>query len=306
MGWKTINGRSYYYSCERVRGRVVTTYRGAGEFAGLVAKLESYDALRRGIAREEAKASYEAERANVRQEDAEVAQLDATLARLADAEMEDAGFHRIKRGPWRRRRTMGEAILAKRRRTPLPDLDAADLMRRFKVGEPAAVKRYGEIIKTARGGDPKAGDEFRELYRVDPEAFRATTDSIVLAARDAIVDAILPKEDHIGRITLDEWLEKMARDLEGPNPSPVERILAGRATLCWLDAYRCDYEAIKTHNLGESVRIIGMRICRQDRAHRRLLSALKMLAEIRNLPLFRLQVSIQPPPPMRAQTALEV
>ena len=31
MGWKTINGRRYFYRSEREGGRVKTTYFGAGE-----------------------------------------------------------------------------------------------------------------------------------------------------------------------------------------------------------------------------------------------------------------------------------
>ena len=49
MGWKTINGRRYYYRCERDGGRVKTSYLGDGETAQLFALL---DAQRPGSARE--------------------------------------------------------------------------------------------------------------------------------------------------------------------------------------------------------------------------------------------------------------
>jgi len=38
MGWKTINGRRYYYKSERVGDRVKTTYFGGGE-SGLLISL---------------------------------------------------------------------------------------------------------------------------------------------------------------------------------------------------------------------------------------------------------------------------
>ena len=38
MGWKTINGRRYYYNSEREGLRVKTTYFGAGE-SGLLMSL---------------------------------------------------------------------------------------------------------------------------------------------------------------------------------------------------------------------------------------------------------------------------
>ena len=41
MGWKTINGRRYYYKSEREGGRVKTTYFGAGESGLLIAAFEA-------------------------------------------------------------------------------------------------------------------------------------------------------------------------------------------------------------------------------------------------------------------------
>ena len=40
MGWKTINGCGHYYKSERERGRVKTTYFGAGESGLLISLLE--------------------------------------------------------------------------------------------------------------------------------------------------------------------------------------------------------------------------------------------------------------------------
>ena len=39
MGWKTINGRRYYYQSEREGGRVKTTFFGAGESGLLISIL---------------------------------------------------------------------------------------------------------------------------------------------------------------------------------------------------------------------------------------------------------------------------
>jgi hypothetical protein len=304
MGWKIINGRSYYYSCDRLRGRVVTTYRGAGEFAALVAEIETHEARKRARAREEAEATYQAERTKAREADAEIGRLDAMLSRLADLEMQESGYHRIKRGPWRRRREMGETTLAKHRADSAEALDPADVSRRSHAGDREACKRFNEILNRANAGDAEALGQYRAMHRADPESFNQFVQGIVLATRDDLVVALFSAESHTQKVALDEYLIRMARDLAGPSPSPIERILADRVTLCWLDAYRCDHGAI--HNPYQSVKMTNLLIHRQDRAHRRLLSAIKTLAEIRNLPLFRLQVSIQPPPSLtRSQTALE-
>ena len=42
MGWKRINGREYYYRCERVEGRVTTTYLGAGDLVVQRKKLDLF------------------------------------------------------------------------------------------------------------------------------------------------------------------------------------------------------------------------------------------------------------------------
>ena len=41
MGWKTINGRRYYYKSRRVGSRVESTYFGAGESGSLMAEIDA-------------------------------------------------------------------------------------------------------------------------------------------------------------------------------------------------------------------------------------------------------------------------
>ncbi|VTR91697.1 Uncharacterized protein OS=Singulisphaera acidiphila (strain ATCC BAA-1392 / DSM 18658 / VKM B-2454 / MOB10) GN=Sinac_7637 PE=4 SV=1 [Gemmata massiliana] len=100
MGWENRGGQSYYYTAERVNGRVVKQYVGTGMVATLAAQLH---------------ASTRTERAATAEADqrarAELEALDAALAplyELADAAtvaaLVAAGYHRPKRGPWRKRR----------------------------------------------------------------------------------------------------------------------------------------------------------------------------------------------------------
>jgi len=80
-------------------------------------------------------------------------------------------------------------------------------------------------------------------------------------------------------------IDEVAADLAGPDPSPVERMLAGTAALSWF-ALRV-HEA---HFVGGSTSGKGMTLAqaergqrRLDRAHRRLLSTLRTLATVRRL-----------------------
>lgn len=100
MGWKQINGRSYYYRSVREAGRTRTEYVGTGEVAGLIAQLDL--GLRAGRAIE--RAEREAERERIESEDREVAEWFDRVESVARVAMLTAGFHRHHRGEWRRRR----------------------------------------------------------------------------------------------------------------------------------------------------------------------------------------------------------
>lgn len=100
MGWETRGNRTYYYTAERVGDRVVKMYVGAGRVAELAGRLDA-------LTRAERAAKTADER---RQRDA-VAALDAALAPLCEladaataAALLAAGYHRPKRGKWRKRR----------------------------------------------------------------------------------------------------------------------------------------------------------------------------------------------------------
>ena len=101
MAWETrTRGGCYYTRSRKAGGRVGREYVGAGRVAELAAET---DAIEREKRLRHASA--------LRQEKAELAALDAVLKVLAErtelvarAALLAAGFHRHKRGEWRRRR----------------------------------------------------------------------------------------------------------------------------------------------------------------------------------------------------------
>ena len=100
MGWKTINGRRYYYKSERDGGRVKTTYFGAGESGLLISLMASEDRAEREAEREQR----QAERDESDAEEEAVADWFDGVQAEADAAMVAAGYHKHK-GQWRRQRT---------------------------------------------------------------------------------------------------------------------------------------------------------------------------------------------------------
>jgi hypothetical protein len=100
MGWKTINGRQYYYRSRREGGRVVTEYVGGGRDAELIAALETVDRDKREGQRYEDR--FDRERIEAEDRDF-VEWFDRVEAVAVDA-LEAAGYHRHNRGEWRKRR----------------------------------------------------------------------------------------------------------------------------------------------------------------------------------------------------------
>ncbi|HJZ54029.1 MAG TPA: hypothetical protein VKE74_03695 [Gemmataceae bacterium] len=100
MGWEQRGGRSYYYTAERIGGRVVKSYVGTGRVAELAAQLDAINRQEREAEDEDAQSARD-----------ELADLDAALAPLSEladllarAALQAAGFHQHHRGEWRRRR----------------------------------------------------------------------------------------------------------------------------------------------------------------------------------------------------------
>jgi hypothetical protein len=96
MDWE----RGYYYRVHKVNGRVVREYVGRGPAGELAAQL---DALERHRRQQEARA-LRREKRDLDALDADLKAVTETADLLACAALLAAGFHRHKRGEWRRRR----------------------------------------------------------------------------------------------------------------------------------------------------------------------------------------------------------
>jgi hypothetical protein len=99
MGWKTINGRRYFYKSEREGGRVRSVYFGAGESGSLMAEWIEFERLERAAEREREREDREESDA----EDRAISGWFDDVQVAADAAMVAGGFHKHK-GQWRRRR----------------------------------------------------------------------------------------------------------------------------------------------------------------------------------------------------------
>lgn len=120
------------------------------------------------------------------------------------------------------------------------------------------------------------------------------TDPMELA-RQALLKAVYGDSDtmqELGRRRLDAT----ERDMAGPNPSPLERVLAQQATICWMQLYFFEKKYAARLNV-QPQNSLGFQQeefyqKRVARAQRRLESAIKTLAQVRRLQLPTVQVNI--------------
>lgn len=106
--------------------------------------------------------------------------------------------------------------------------------------------------------------------------------------KDALVKMASPKDAET-REALMQDINDLCVSLAGPTPSPVERVLAETASLCWFDLRhaeaQCTGKAMTFAQSDHAQRRI-------DRAHRRLMSTLRTLAQVRRLAFPTVQVNL--------------
>src|SRR5262245_23032500 len=100
MGWEQRASGMYYYRKERHGDKIVSCYVGSGETAQLIGQLEELDKDRLSLER----AAWEQEKAEFEAADQEIAALFADAVAQFEQAMTAAGYHRPKRGVWRKKR----------------------------------------------------------------------------------------------------------------------------------------------------------------------------------------------------------
>jgi hypothetical protein len=87
-------------------------------------------------------------------------------------------------------------------------------------------------------------------------------------------------------------LAAMRRELAGPDPAPLERLLADRITLCWLQMQYAEARLAQKTRDGTGLEWAEYYQRQAERAQRRYLAAIKALATVRRLLTPAVQVNI--------------
>jgi hypothetical protein len=97
---------------------------------------------------------------------------------------------------------------------PMKEIDA--LLKRAGEGDRGCLSDVQALL-----ADPDDGPDYRKGFGPSAEWLRQ---SII---RKSAGKNLLSQE------AIDQELDRIRSELEGPNPTPIERLLAERASLCW-------------------------------------------------------------------------
>ncbi|MBN9520812.1 hypothetical protein J0H58_20215 [bacterium] len=135
------------------------------------------------------------------------------------------------------------------------------------------------LVRRAERGDATAVPALREKLAV-PGVADALGGDIARRVADRFLDSCCGKN----LASCEAMAAKMAQlraELCGANPTAVERLLADRAVLCWFQVHQT--ELIYASKDSMTLTLAQHYQKSIDRAHRRYLSSLKALTEVRKL-----------------------
>jgi hypothetical protein len=149
---------------------------------------------------------------------------------------------------------------------------------------------FAKFLDRAAKGDESCLPAIRELF--DSEAGPRLVEALGAPpgwALASLLDLAAGK-DLVVREAAMRSMATVRADLEGPDPTPLERLLAERAAYCWMIVYVHEDASARARDL--TIRQAEHLQNKIDRAHRRFLSAVKALATVRKLGVPAIQVNI--------------
>jgi hypothetical protein len=256
MAWRTIGNRAFYYLSARQRGtgKVRSQYL-RGELGAMWAEVI---ALKREGQAAERQALAES-REWGRHLDEATGPFLAAVRGFTGLVMLAVGYHRHDRGPWRRRRrTMSGDVPV----TATAPLSASTILARAAKGDARVYDAAMALLDSPRGVGLIAG-----------------VFNLANLAKLALVNTVAG-EDYLAQEAMMRGMEVAAASLAGPDPSPIERVLAERIAVDQFVVSRCELRAARIHGTMPQIEHEHRLL---DRAHQRLLQSIKALAAVRKL-----------------------
>jgi hypothetical protein len=146
----------------------------------------------------------------------------------------------------------------------------------------ATLAKLEDLSERAQDGDEEAVLDIRKILDSSPDLAWRFIKGPAKLAESAMIDEITKNKDLASKELLRHQLESMRIEVAGENPSRLERLLAERVVATWLQVQL--FEGLYAVGMkNETLSQGDYRQKRLDRAHRRHLSAVRTLAQIRKL-----------------------
>ncbi len=145
--------------------------------------------------------------------------------------------------------------------------------------ESVSNEELARLLQQARQGDASVLPALRQFLDKTPALWRDHGD---LAARVRTLWVQLASGPNLLLAeSLTRQLAALTTELAGAAPSPLERLLAERVAICWLQVSY--YDGLLTQTRESPPAQVRLLRQQQDAAHRRYLTAIKTMATVRKL-----------------------
>jgi hypothetical protein len=146
----------------------------------------------------------------------------------------------------------------------------------------ATVEKLRDLTGKAQDGDEEAALDIRNILDENPDLAWRFIKGPGKMAEEALIDEFTRDKDLASKELLKHQLKSMRVEVAGENPSPLERLLAERVVATWLQVQF--FDSLYAFGMKNEVMSQGdYRQKRLDRAHRRHLSAIRTLAQVRKM-----------------------
>ncbi len=143
------------------------------------------------------------------------------------------------------------------------------------------VEKLHDLLRLAEKGQEDAVPEIRQILNEHPDLAWRFVD-VAHIAEDALIEEMTKEGDLAAKELIRCQLEAMREQIAGKNCSALERLLSERVVLTWLEVQF--FEALYAQNMRKlTIAQAEHHQKRLDRAHRRHLSAIRALAQMRKL-----------------------
>jgi len=300
MGWELRRSRLYLYRNEWVDGRRVKVYLAKADTPAAVL-------LEHGLTKwNERRAEQRRASAELRSRVSDlldlVASADVELRLAAEGVLAAVGFHRHKRGELRMKRTANKAMGANPTNATAATVDTP--MVPFEGTPPSApvpliefsplkdwIDNADDLFACARAGDSEAQSFLRRELAESERARRHFGDLGMRSTKTLI--ARTAGGDAVWAIGIEEYVHVMMKELLGPSPSILDRLIVRRIVNAWVAVHSLELElAIRPPSRPRDRAYLE---AAAERASRRMVQAVSELARVRKLQLPNVLVSITPP-----------